>query len=115
MIPQSCGLGRLSAFFLALELALVYAAADAVGGAALILASVDCNSKGAKARETGQEAEPCARGDFYNAAIYMWAASRITQVVDSVMWSYSYYRNHQAKVLVLPTNEGLSLNYAINF
>lgn len=92
-----------------------YGIADTVGFVAILKVSVDCNSQAKEAKETGVSKGECQVSDAENFAVYVWLASRVAQVIDSSIWSYQYYNKYKSTAFILPKDDGLSLNYAIEF
>lgn len=57
----------------------------------------------------------CPMDDNRKLAHSIFIASRLAQIVDSSIWSYNYYGKYRSTAFILPKEDGISLNYAIEF
>lgn len=86
----------------------IYSSADIVSVFLVWKSITDCHSP--KSNDSD-----CPMDDNRKLAHSLFITSRLAQFIDSSIWSYNYYGKYQSTAFILPNDDGLSLNYAIEF
>lgn len=98
-----------------LERGFIYGTVDALGGAALIYATIECNTQAQETREGRRPPGDCEIDPAVEALFGLSVISHLAQFVESTIWSFKYYYQYKTTVYILPSEEGASLTFAIEF